>query len=147
MSKVSTAKTYSEPLTWPPNEQLRFVRGFADGEGGPRLYYRSTLSGKMYASNRMVVISNTDLPLLNTVKVILGSAGIESTIYRDHRDVAGTTRRDSYVLVVLRGQSLERYEKLVSFTNPAKAQRMRRIVQSYKRYAKTVKSPSESRPS
>jgi LAGLIDADG DNA endonuclease family protein len=148
MTKVESRVTYPEPLTWPVAEQLRYVRGFADGEGGPRLYYhKARHSTTKYPNIRMVVISNTDLPLLNTVRVILHKANIESTIYLDHRERKGEVRRDSCVLVILRGQSLEEYQRLVDFTNPAKADTMRKIVSSYKRYAKTVKSPSEAWPS
>ncbi len=47
-------------LVWPVSEQLRYVRGFSDGEGGPRLYYHKDKRGvKRYANIRSVVISNT----------------------------------------------------------------------------------------
>jgi intein-encoded DNA endonuclease-like protein len=151
LAKVKDSEPYTEPLSWPPSEQLRFVRGFADGEGGPRLYFHKTRNlSTSYANIRMVVISNTDLPLLMTIKRILSNVGIESTIYLDHRAGEKKAKKDSYVLVILRGESLAAFQRLIGFTNPAKAAKLLEIVRSYKRYAKTVKScatdHNDSRP-
>ena len=142
MVKITEAETYPEPLSWKLGEQLRFARGFADGEGGPRLYYhKAAHSSVRYANNRHVVLSNTDLPLLATIRAILSKAAIESTIYLDHRAGEKRATRDSYVLVITRGESLENFQKYVGFTNPKKAAILAKIVGSYKRYLKTVKSP------
>ena len=141
MAKVVTAETYTEPLSWALGEQLKFVRGFADGEGGPRLYYHKAANSSVrYANNRHVVISNKDLPLLATVRVILSKVSVESTIYLDHREGEQKATKDSYVLFITRGESIENFQRNVGFTNPGKAAILAKIVGSYKRYLKTVKS-------
>jgi intein/homing endonuclease len=142
MSKVSVAETYSEPLTWSLPEQLKFVRGFSDGEGGPRLYYhKAPHSSKRFANNRHVVLSNTDLSLLATVRTILSKVSIESTIYLERHAGEGRSKKDSYVLVITRGESIENFQRFIGFTNPGKAAILAKIVASYTRYLKTVKSP------
>ena len=141
MVKISDAGTYPEPLSWPLLEQCRFARGFADGEGGPRLYYhKARHSSARYANIRMVVLSNTDLPLLATIRAILLKVEVRSHIYLDHRPSENGNRKDAYVLVVSDGRSLKNYQKYIGFTNPRKAEILARIVASYKRFLKTVKS-------
>ena len=87
----------------------------------------------------MVSFSNTDLRLLSTVKAILLQAGIESVIYLDLKAGEKKSKKDSYLLDIIRGESLTRFEKLVGFTNPSKSAKLRSIVQSYRRFTKTVK--------
>ncbi len=140
LSQIDDAEPYSEVLAWSRNEQLRYVRGFADGEGGPRLSYHKSMDGlRSYANIRMVVISNTDLKLLSTIKRIPGGVGIESRIYLDHRAGERKATKNCCALAVLRGQSLERFARLVGFTNKLKAEKLPTIVKSYKRYSKRVK--------
>lgn len=147
MVKVVRADVYAEPLSWPLRQQLRFVRGIADGEGGPKLYYHKARDSSVrYANNRHVAISNTDLPLLATVKVIISKVLIKSAIYLDRHAGQRRARKDAYVLVISLGESLERFQKYVGFTNPRKAAILARIVASYNRYLKTVKSPEETEP-
>lgn len=137
---VVPAEVYSELMAWPQNQQLRYVRGFADGEAGPRFYFhKASKSNRVYPNNRMVSFSNTDLRLLSTVKAILLQAGIESVIYLDLKAGEKKSKKDSYLLDIIRGESLTRFEKLVGFTNPSKSAKLRSIVQSYRRFTKTVK--------
>ncbi len=89
----------------------------------------------------MVVFSNTDLRMLNTVRRILLSVGIQSTIYLDQKAGQKKATKDSFVLSIMRGESLTRFQELVGFTAPSKSKTLKRIVQSYKRFTKTVKSP------
>jgi intein-encoded DNA endonuclease-like protein len=145
--KITRADVYPEPLSWPLREQLRFVRGFADGEGGPKLYYHRAMNSTVrYANNRHVALSNTDLPLLATVKEILSKVLIKSAIYLDRHEGKKRARKDAYVLVISSGESLERFQKHVGITNPGKAAILVKIVGSYKWYLKTVKSPEETEP-
>ena len=67
-------------------------------------------------------------------------AGIESRIHVDQCAGQGKAKRDSYVLVIMRGQSLLRFSQKIGFTNPRKAGTLNRIAKSYKRFIKTVKS-------
>jgi len=53
----------------------------------------------------------------------------------------GRSKKDAFVLAITSGESLKRFSELVGFTNPDKAEKLRRIVASYKRFIKTVKSP------
>lgn len=146
MVKITRSETYPELLSWPLEQQLRFVRCIADGEGGPKLYFHQAKNSEIrYANNRHVAISNTDLPLLATVKTIL-SRVLKSAIYLDGRAGQRRARKDAYVLVISLGESLERFQRLVGSTNPGKAAILTRIVASYKRYLKTVKSTAETEP-
>ncbi len=139
---VTSASVYEEILSWPTIQQLRYVRGFADGEAGPRFYFHKAVnSTRMYPNIRMVVFSNTDLRMLNTVRRILLSVGIQSTIYLDQKAGQKKATKDSFVLSIMRGESLTRFQELVGFTAPSKSKTLKRIVQSYKRFTKTVKSP------
>ena len=147
MVKITQSATHPEPLSWPLHEQLRFVRGIADGEGGPKLYYHKGKDGSpKYANSRLVAISNTDLPLLATVKEVLSNVLIKSAIYLDGRAGQRRARKDAYVLVISLGESLERFQNQIGFTNPRKAAILSQIVRSYKRYLKTVKSTAETEP-
>jgi len=145
--KITRADIYSEPLAWPLKEQLRFVRGLADGEDGPKPYYHKALqSSARYANNRNVTISNTDLSLLATAKAILSKVLIKSAIYLDQREGQNPKWKAAYVLVISLGESLERFQRYVGFTNPRKAAILAKIVRSYKRYLKTVKSQAATDP-
>ena len=88
----------------------------------------------------MVVFSNTDLRLLSSVQAMMLQAGIESKIYLDQKASEKKAKKDSFVLDILRGQSIIRFEKLVGFSNPSKAAKLRKIVLSYMRLTTTVKS-------
>ena len=65
---------------------------------------------------------------------------IESRIYVDQYAGERRAKKDSYVLVVMRGQSLMRFSKLIGFTNPKKAEKLNLIIKSYKPFIKTVKT-------
>ena len=143
--RLATEEAYDEILSWPRIQQLRYVRGFADGEAGPRFYFHKAInSRRKYPNNRMVVFSNTDLRMLNTVRMVLLQSGIMSTIYLDQKAGQKKAKKDSYVLVITMGESLMRFERLVGFTAYSKSETLKRIVRSYKRFTKTVKSPSTS---
>jgi intein-encoded DNA endonuclease-like protein len=142
-----SSKAYPEPLGWPRDQQRRYVRGLADGESGPRFYMHKGKTGKLYPNNRHVVISNTDLGLLRTASEILVRVGILSTIYLERKAGMGKSKKDAYALVITSGESLKRFSELVGFTNPDKAEKLRRVVASYKRFIKTVKSPLDERDS
>jgi len=137
---IAPAEVYSELLSWPQEQQLRYVRGFADGEAGPRFYSHKGANSKTYPNTRLVVFSNTDLRLLSSVQAMMLQAGIESRIYLDQKAGEKKAKKDSFVLDILRGQSIIRFEKLVGFSNPSKAAKLRKIVLSYKRLTTTVKS-------
>jgi hypothetical protein len=93
-----------------------------------------------------VTLSNTDLVLLATVKIILSKVLIKPAIYLDHREGQGRTRKDAYVFVISMGEGLERFQRYVGFTDPRKAAILDMIVESYRRYLKTVKSQAQTDP-
>lgn len=136
---------YPEPVSWPIKEQLRYVRGFADGEGGPGFYFhKSPVTGKKYPNIRAVVISNTDLKLLRTAERILWSVGIYSKVYLDQKAGEKKAKKDSFILAITRGESLNRYADFIGFTNAEKSLTLDRIVRSYKRFIKRVKFPPQT---
>lgn len=131
---------YDELLSWSKAEQMRYVRGFGDGEAGPRLYHhRSKDSVKMHLNIRSVVFSNTDLRLLATVRRIQKNVGVDSKIYINQRAGEKKATKESYALVIVRRSSLEIFTKLVNFTNTRKADILSQILSSYNRTIKKVK--------
>ena len=74
--------------------------------------------------------------MLATVKAILSKVSAESAIYLDYFAGEKRATKDSYVLVITSGQSIENFQKFIGFTNPKKAETLRKIVASYKRYLK-----------
>lgn len=128
---------YTEMLTWPLEEQAKYVRGLADGEGGPRFYrFSGERRGHHHDGDphiRAVVISNTDKALLLTVQKMLENLGIRSRMYLDAQKGHGKSTKDAWILKVLDGKSISKYAVLVGFSIPHKMELLRQIVASYKR--------------
>jgi len=95
---------YEILLSWPPSEQVRYLRGFFDGEGGPRFYRYKGKKGRHVMSEphvRAVDVANSDKRLLTTVQQMLKNLGIRSRMYLDARKWERKATVDSWRLKVL----------------------------------------------
>ena len=127
---------YAEMLAWPLNEQAKYLRGFADGEGGPRFYrWRHERKGHHVPGephNRAITISNSDKCLLNTVQRMLKNLGVKSHMYLDVRKGERKATMDSWVLKILDKESITKFAKLIGFSNPQKMDVLQQIIASYR---------------
>jgi hypothetical protein len=115
---------YQEMLAWPLNEQAKYIRGFVDGEGGPRFYrWRNERKGHHVPGDphvRAITVSNADRRLLNTIQLMLKNLGIRSRIYLDVRKGQRKATMDSWVLKILDKESLTSFARAIGFSNPQK---------------------------
>src|SRR3989344_9615904 len=94
---------YTKMLHWSLIEQIKYIRGFADGEGTPimNMGYKKK-NGKLYHQwDRRIKLSNTDKTLLITIKKMMDTVGIKSKIYLDHAAGTGRATKDCWALLVL----------------------------------------------
>ncbi|MFH0830345.1 MAG: LAGLIDADG family homing endonuclease [Candidatus Aenigmatarchaeota archaeon] len=125
---------YSEMLNWPQSQQMKYIRGFADGEGTPIMRRGcKKKNGKEYPQwDRKIKISNSDKKLLLTVQKMLEKAGVESRIYLDHAAGTGRATMDCWALLVLGKSNMTKFGSLVGFTESRKAILIRKILDSYR---------------
>jgi len=127
-----------EMLAWPLNEQAKYLRGFADGEGGPR-FYRWHHEKRGHHSpgephNRAITISNSDKRLLNTVQQMLKNVGIKSRIYLDAQKGERKATMNSWVLKILDRESITKFAELIGFSDPKKMDVLQQIIASYRQH-------------
>lgn len=125
---------YNEMLEWSTKEQMKYIRGFADGEGTPimRLGCKRK-NGKEYPQwDRKVKLSNSDKEMLITIQEMLHNMGVMSRLYIDHKAGTGRATKDCWALLVLGKENIARFGKLVGFTDAQKADQLRKIVASYR---------------
>jgi len=127
---------YQEMLVWSLSEQAKYIRGFVDGEGGPRFYrWRSGRKGHHVPGEphvRAITVSNSDRRLLNTVQTMLKNLGIMSRIYIDVRKGQRKATMDSWVLKILDKKSLTKFAELIGFSNTEKMDVLQQIIASYR---------------
>jgi len=127
---------HNEMLAWPLNEQAKYLRGFVDGEGGPRFYrWRHERKGHHVPEDphvRAIAISNSDKRLLNTVQQMLKNLGIRSRTYLDVRKGERKATRDSWVLKTLDKKSITKFAELIGFSDPEKMDILQQIIASYR---------------
>jgi len=127
---------YAEMLAWPLSEQAKYLRGFANGEGGPRFYcWRHERRGHHVPGephNRAITISNSDKRLLNTVQQMLKNLEIKSRMYLDVRKGERKATRDSWVLKILDKKSITKFAELIGFSDPEKMDVLQQIIASYR---------------
>jgi len=127
---------YQEMLAWSPKEQAKYIRGFVDGEGGPRFYrWRSERKGHHVPGEphvRAITISNSDKCLLNTVQQMLTNLGIRSRIYLDVRKGERKATVDSWVLKILDKESITKFAQNIGFSDPRKMDVLQQIIASYR---------------
>jgi len=127
---------YAEMLTWQLNEQAKYLRGFVDGEGGPRFYrWRRERKGHHVPGDphvRAIAVSNSDKRLLNTVQQIMKNLSIRSRIYLDVRKGERKATKDSWVLKILDRKSLVKFVELIGFSDPEKMDVLQQIIASYR---------------
>jgi len=127
---------YAEMLAWPLNEQAKYLRGFVDGEGGPRFYrWRHERKGHHSSGEphvRAIAVSNSDRRLLNTVQQMLKNLEIRSRIYLDVRKGERKATKDSWVLKVLDKKSITKFAELIGFSDPRKMDVLQQIIASYR---------------
>ncbi len=127
---------YTGMLAWPLNEQARYLRGFVDGEGGPRFYrWHHERKGHHVPGDphvRAIAISNADKRLLNTVQQMLKNLGIRSRIYLDVRKGERKATRDGWVLKILDKESITKFAELIGFSDPKKMDILQQIIASYR---------------
>jgi len=127
---------YPELLAWSTNEQAKHIRGFVDGEGGPRFYrWSSERKGHHVPGDphvRAITISNSDRRLLNTVQKMLNNIGIKAHMYLDVKKGQRKATMDSWVLKVLDKKSLAKFAEVVGFSNPEKMDVLQQIIASYR---------------
>jgi len=92
-------------------EQVRYIRGFTDGEGTVIFgWSHKTKKGKKYKQrNRSIKLSNTNKELLLTIKKMLENLGIKSHLYIDTRAGVRRSTVDSWSLVVLGKENFEKF--------------------------------------
>lgn len=125
---------YADMLHWPVDNQMKYIRGFADGEGTPimRKGYKKK-NGKLYPQwDRKIKISNSDKELLLTVKEMLQNARIDSRLYLDHAAGRGRATIDCWALCILKKDSIARFNEFIGFTQTRKADLMKSIIASYR---------------
>ena len=127
---------YAEMLAWTLNEQAKYLRGFADGEGGPRFYrWRHERKGHHVPGDphvRAIAISNSDRRLLNTVQQMFKNLEIRSRIYLDVRKGERKATMDSWVLKILDKESITKFAELIGFSDPKKMDVLQQIIASYR---------------
>lgn len=128
-------KFYNEMLYWKKTEQAKYIRGFADGEGGPRFYvWKGKKVGNRYVGEmnvRAIAITNSDKRLLNTVQIMLHKLDIKSHIYIDVKKGERKATKDAWSLKILDKNSLTNFSKSIGFSETRKAKILKRIVNSY----------------
>ncbi|OYT44244.1 hypothetical protein B6U84_04475 [Candidatus Bathyarchaeota archaeon ex4484_40] len=130
-------EVYEELLSWPLNEQARYLRGFFDGEGGPRFYRYKQRKGHHVPNDphvRAVDLSNSDKRLINTIQQMLKNLGIKSRIYLDARKGERRATVDSWRLKILDRKSIIKFTMLVGFTEPKKKSILQQIIASYREH-------------
>jgi len=136
MSVGQMVNFYPEMITWSLREKARYIRGFADGEGGPRFYrWKGAQKGHHYSGDmnvRAVAITNSDKRLLNTVQIMLGDLGIKSHIYIDIRKGERKATKNAWSLKILDKKSLIKFSKAIGFSETRKSNILKEIVASYK---------------
>lgn len=117
------------------DSQLKYIRGFTDGEGTPVMYRGSkTKNGKKYPQwDRKIKISNSDKELLLTIQEVLLRVGIESHIYLDHAAGSCRSTKDCWGLVVLGKGNIQKFVNMVGFTEPRKIETAKKLLGSYRR--------------
>ena len=126
---------YKELLSWPLKEQARYLRGFFDGEGGPRSYRYKQRKGHHVPNEphvRAVDAANSDKRLLNTVQRMLKNLGIKSRIYLDVKKGERKATVDSWRLKILDKESIVKFTKTIGFTDPKKTSILQQIIASYR---------------
>ncbi|MBE0512889.1 LAGLIDADG family homing endonuclease [Candidatus Bathyarchaeota archaeon] len=127
---------YTEMLAWTLNEQAKYLRGFADGEGGPRFYrWRHERKGHHVPGDphvRAIAISNSDRRLLNTVQQMFKNLEIRCRIYLDVRKGERKATMDSWVLKILDKESITKFAELIGFSDPKKMDILQQIIASYR---------------
>jgi intein/homing endonuclease len=126
----------SEMLQWSVREQSRYIRGFVDGEGWPAYYRTRSQRGHHrpgYVSIRAVFISNTNKALLENIRVMLLTLGIESKLYLDARAGVRRSKTTSWKIAILGRSNLLRFQKRIGFSDSEKMNTLRLMLNSYKR--------------
>jgi len=127
---------YQEMLMWSLTEQAKYIRGFVNGEGGPRFYrWRSERKGHHVPREphvRAITVSNSDRYLLNTVQQMLKNLGVRSRIYLDVRKGQRKATKDSWVLKILDRESLTKFAHSIGFSDPRKMDVLQQIIASYR---------------
>jgi len=126
---------YEELLNWSLEEQAKYLRGFFNGEGGPRFYRYRHRKGHHVPGEphvRAVDVANSDKRLLNTVQQMLRNLEIKSRIYLDVGKGKRRATMDSWRLKILDRESIATYAKVVGFTNPEKMSILQQIIASYR---------------
>jgi len=126
---------YEELIHWSSNEQARYLRGFFDGEGGPRFYNYKNRKGHHVPGEphvRAVDLANSDRCLLNTVQQLLTKLDIKSRIYLDVQKGEKKATVDSWRLKVLDKESITRFAQMVGFTSPSKKDILQQMIASYR---------------
>jgi intein/homing endonuclease len=127
----------NDMLGWTLPEQERYIRGFADGEGWPAFYRTRSNHGHHrpgYVSIRAVFISNTNKPLLQTVRKMLGALGIESKLYLDAEPGTRRSTVTSWKLTILGRENLLRFREKVGFSDASKARTLTSMLDSYRKH-------------
>jgi len=125
---------YNEMKNWSKKEQIKYIKGFTDGEGGPVMYRgKKVKNNRIYPQwDRKIAITNSDKKLLFMLKKTLKGFNIESHIYLNHKKGTGRCTIDSWQLVVLGKENIERFGKIIGFTNIEKQAKFNQISASYR---------------
>ena len=125
---------YNEMKLWSRREQIKYIKGFTDGEGGPVMHRGKKIkNGKVYPQwGRKVSITNSNKELLLTLQEILKTIGITSHIYLNHRKGTGRCTIDSWQLVILGKENIEKFGRIIGFTDIEKQIKLNKILASYR---------------
>jgi hypothetical protein len=124
-------------LSWSNVEKAKYIRGFADGEGGPRFYKRKGIKEGHLKSGQSLIrgisISNSDFYLLNTVGLMLTDFGIKSHIYLDVKKGDKKATMNAWILRILDKESIKKFTEIIGFSNPVKQDILYQILASYRK--------------
>jgi intein/homing endonuclease len=127
----------SEMLQWSLREQERYIRGFIDGEGWPAYYRtRSTRAHHKpgYVSSRAVFVSNTNKALLENIRAMLTTMGIDSKLYLDTKAGVRRSTITSWKLAILGRDNLLRFRERIGFSDSGKAGTLKAMLDSYRNH-------------